>query len=177
VSAQDDPFTLLFRRLTNAMRIEHLEGTDDDAEHTNEKRIVWIPDGAALRSVPLFKRRQKETTSIFGLTFQVSVYAAHRTAALTLWTDLAGWIDLLVGPPQGAPDAGNGYAIGEANFGPRAGGNNLASSGYGIRGPITLNGQIIRRQLVAVPVTSVSLTLVVAPDLTGSDEEQILPPP
>lgn len=102
------PFDTIFARLTQGMSAEgsppvrHEIGTQADAAHTADDRIVWIPDGIETVIRP-FTLPADVTPDDQAWDFKVSIYGSDLARVGALHSLLVGWLDLLVGPEQGAP--------------------------------------------------------------------------
>lgn len=166
VTSPDQVATLL-RQLTGVMKpVQHLEGTQADAAHTSVDRVVWIPNDLGIEPAP-YRRRGKEVVARWIWDFDVSIYGGSRARVLQLFCDTIGWLDLLIGPPQGAPDAGDGYMVKPSTVEPRGG--TTAAEGWGMVARIVLKGLVVRRTLKSIPVQKVDLTIEITdPNGTGS---------
>ncbi len=100
------PFADLFAKLTQGMSAEgsppvrHELGTQRDAEHTADDRIVWIPDGLEAVIRP-FTLPDDVTPDDQAWDFKVSIYGSDLARVGSLHSLLVGWLDLIVGPEQG----------------------------------------------------------------------------
>lgn len=101
------PFDTLFSRLSQGMSaagsppVTHEVGTAADAEHTADDRVVWIPAGIASVVRP-FSVPDGASSSDQAWDWEVSIYGATLARVGELHGLLIGWLDLLVGPEQGA---------------------------------------------------------------------------
>jgi hypothetical protein len=180
------PFELLLEQLTGCMSrrgapIRHGFGTQEDASHTDADRIVWIPPaagGLGVGPIP-YQLPNAENPWRQIARFDVSIYGGSPFAVFQRHADLVAWIDLLVGPPQGAPPLADGtnphrpgYQIGDARVGPRGG--DAGSTAWGAVVVVTLYAPISRRVFPLAPVQEVSVQVATsAPD--GSDLEVAVP--
>lgn len=109
------PFDGLFARLSQGMSAEgsppvtHEVGTAADAEHTADDRVVWIPVGLTPVVRP-FQMPDGASSNDQAWDFNVSIYGASLARVGELHSLLVGWLDLLLGPEQGAPSSGDATA-------------------------------------------------------------------
>ena len=105
------PFAPLFAQLTQAMSAEgsppvrHEIGTQRDAAHTADDRIVWImgPPGTGIEVVERpFQLPGDVTPDDQAWDFLVSIYGYDLTRAGSLHALLVASLDNIVGPPEGA---------------------------------------------------------------------------
>lgn len=102
------PFDDLFARLSQGMSAEgsppvlHEVGTAADAEHTADDRVVWIPVGLSA-VVRTFQQPDGASPDHQAWDWNVSIYGETLARVGELHSLLVGWLDLLIGPEQGAP--------------------------------------------------------------------------
>jgi hypothetical protein len=146
-------FDSLFAALTERMGVLHTAAPDTDPSQRD--RVEWREpaDGG------IVKRGYRRTGGIFvgflAVTFQVSVYGATEFETTERKNQLVGWLDYLVGPPQGAPGAGDGYAIGKSK--PTTGGDGDAA-GWASVTPVTLYLPVFQQIFGARDVASITIT-------------------
>ena len=180
------PFELLLEQLTGCMSrkgapIRHGFGTQEDAAHTDAGRIVWIPPatgGLGVGPIP-YQLPNEDNPWRQIARFDVSIYAGSPFEVIQRHAELVAWIDLLVGPPQGAPPSEDGtvphrpgYQISDARVGPRGGDG--SALGWGVVVPVTLFAPITRCVFPLAPVEQVSVE-VATPAADGSGLEVVVP--
>lgn len=130
--ARGTPFDDLFAALTEKMGLPHAATPDTDPSQRD--RFEWNNVGGA--SVSRGYRRQGQNFCGFrSVKYDVSVYGATELEVIEHLASFEGWLDILVGPAQGAPDAGDGYDLGMAK--PMHGGDGVAA-GFATVLPLTL---------------------------------------
>jgi hypothetical protein len=128
------PFDDLLQALTEKMGVLHTAKPDTDPSQRD--RVEWRNADSTYEPCP-YTIPGTVTIGRNAVEYQVAVYGATELEVLQRVADLAGWLDNLVGPPQGAPPpAGNGYKIGKSSK-PTQGGDGV-SAGFGCTVPVTL---------------------------------------
>jgi hypothetical protein len=158
------PFHELFAQLTRLMStsgypVRHDFGTQADAEHTSVDRVVWIPGAVGSRDMP-FTLPNDDIAGQQTCAFQVSLYAGSYLHLVSLHSSLGGNLDVLQGPPQGAPPSQDGtrpyrpgYTLGESSPGPRGG--DATARGWGMIVPVTLYAPMRSTQSPLAPIQRV----------------------
>lgn len=109
------PFDALFARLSQGMSavgsapVLHEVGTAADAEHTADDRVVWIPVGLQPVIRP-FALPDGATPDDQAWDFEVSIYGSTLARVGELHSLLVGWLDMLIGPEQGAAPSADATA-------------------------------------------------------------------
>jgi hypothetical protein len=152
------------KALSEGTGVLHAIGDKAGAEMTSEERFTWIPD--AIETGPgRYHMENEEAVSEARASFDVMICTGEYGRLFKLRKDLEAWVDLLFGPPQGAPDAGGGYVIGRSST-PR--GNLTGAMAWSVTVPVTLKDLVTRRRFPPVAVTETTFT-VQTTDLDGSD--------
>lgn len=134
-TAKGTPFDDLFASLTEKMGIPHTASPDTDP--SQRERVEWDNNGGTGLEPIGYTIPGTVTIGRQGVEYQVSVHGSSELEVLTRAGEIAGWLDVLIGPPQGAPPpAGNGFKVGKLSK-PVRGGDGI-SAGYACVVPITL---------------------------------------
>lgn len=102
------PFADLFAQLSQGMSaagsvpVVNDVGWQKDAQHTTVDRLAWIPRSVASEPQD-FELPGAVTPWRQACRFDVSIYGSSLDRLLGLHALMVGWLDLLVGPPRGAP--------------------------------------------------------------------------
>lgn len=162
--------TAFLADMTAGTKVKHLLGIKNDAEHTNEDRVVWIPSEIDSRNAA-FTIRNGEVCGGFSASFDVSIYALDYERLFQKRCDLYAWVDLLIGPPKGGvgetsdQDRG-GYEIQKTLVAQR-------QQGFGGVTRVSMFGPVVRRFFPLVPVTSVGVSIA-ATDINGGTPETVI---
>lgn len=167
-------FTDLLAQLMGRMPgVSHVVGRAADAEHSQLDRFVWIPGPVQLAPIA-YRPHNAEAPWAKLRTFDVSIYGGTLERLDQLFDGLVGWLDLLVGPPLGDPEGGDGYAIGASKPGPRE--SEPAVYGWGMTVPVVLKYPVVRAVWTGQVVTSITRGII-AENGDGSDQSSVVPPP
>ncbi len=136
------PFDGVFAALTEAMGVLHTASPDTDP--SQKDRCEWKHGGFGGLEPIGYTMPGTVTIGRQAVEYQVSVYGASELEVLARAGELAGHLDNLVGPPQGAappPGLGegwirHGYKVGRTST--PAQGADGTSAGYGCTLPVTL---------------------------------------
>lgn len=174
------PFELLLEQLTGCMSkpkapLRHGFGMQEESAHTSADRIVWIPGKIGVEDLP-YQLPNVDSPKRQACLFYVSIYAGSPIGAYSKHAELVGYLDLLVGPPQGAPPSHDGtrphrpgYRVLDTDD-PAPRGGDGASLGYGLIVPVVLFNPITSVELVPRAIASTSFD-VQTTDLDGTGAE------
>jgi hypothetical protein len=152
--ARGAPFDDLFAALTERMAVRH--SAYPDTEPTQRDRVEWRNAGFSFAKRG-YRRQGEAFVGFLAVRYDVSLYGATEMEALQRVVELVGALDYLVGPPQGAPSAGDGYDVGTSSK-PVHGGVGDAA-GYGGSIAVTLYLPVYREINGAVTVGSVRISV------------------
>lgn len=157
------PFDALFQALTERMGVLHTAYPDTDPSQRD--RVEWrhpsIADGNRR-----YRKQGADFCGFLAVTYQVSVYGATELETVGRVAELVGWLDYLIGPDQGASDAGDGYQIGKSSV-PVQGGDGDAA-GYACALPVTLFVPVYQQIWGKRTVSSVSINVLALNALTDA---------
>lgn len=159
--ASGTPFDDLLAQLTERMGVLHTASPDVDPSQRD--RVEWKNSGVSGLKKRGYRKPGTVTTGFQGVKYDVAIYGATELEALARASQLVGWLDYLIGPPQGAADAGDGFDIGDASVPVRGGDGNAA--GFACVLPVTLYQPIYREiQPARLVLTHPIAVIATAPD-------------
>lgn len=169
--ARGTAFDDLFASLTERMGVIHTATPYTDPSQRD--RVEWKNNGMSVVRRG-YRRQDQAFTAFLAVAYLVSVYGATEFEVTTRTGDLVANLDMLVGPEQGAPRAGDGYLFGKST--PVVGGNG-AAAGFATTIPVTLYLPIYQMVLGSATVAaSVNLrTTVLKPDGTTPTADTLNP--
>jgi hypothetical protein len=151
------PLDPLLAALTEALGVP--QQAYPDVDQTMADRCEWHNDGFTGLEPIGYTMPGTVTIGRQGVEYQVSIYGASELEVLARAAQLAGKLDRLVGPPQGAPPpAGHGYKVGRSSK-PVRGGDGT-SAGWSTVLPVTLFQPVYSevRPLLTVAHPSITTT-------------------
>jgi hypothetical protein len=177
---------VLLSQLTGAMSIPHAWGTESDAKTppSGAPRCTWIPGAWSLEACPFAPalveldgaQVQAEISDVLAVEHQVLCYCGSALEVYRLAAQLAGWMDVLVGPRQGDPGsvddavtARPGYDVRKRGSAPEGG--DLSASTWRLSMTVVLKDFVVRRYLSTTAITSAPVQVDAATDTA----EQAIP--
>lgn len=134
VTTPRHPFELLFQQLSGAMGIVHELGPVAGGVDGQPNRIVWTL-GASQIVKRGYRKQGADFVGFLAVDLGVEIYGGSPLEVTMRHADLASWLDTIVGPEQGAADAGDGYKLGKST--PIVVGDGT-STGASCKVPVTL---------------------------------------
>jgi hypothetical protein len=169
------PFDSLFASLTEKMGVLHTATPDTDPSQAD--RCEWADAGLTGLEPIGYTMPGTVTIGRQGIEYQVSIYGASKLEVFARASQLAGWLDYFVGPPQGAaPPPGyedgwirHGYKIGRTSV-PVQGGDG-AAAGYGCALPVTLYQPVYAAVKPTLTVGQVDFTATAEADASTDEAD------
>jgi hypothetical protein len=126
VIANGTPFDKLFADLSDRMGVLHTTDTDP----SQRDRVIWERAGALTPEPIRYTRAGVKLIGRLGHPWTARVYGASDLEVSQRVAQLLGWIDELVGPPQGCETEGHdGYKFAPGEIAPQGGDGKAAGRG------------------------------------------------